>query len=472
MSLTPLDRSVQHPLCFVLMPFGQKPNAKGVVVDFDAVYSEVIRPAIEMAGLEAIRADEERLGGVIHKAMFERLILCRYALADLSVVNANVYYELGIRHAIRPHTTLSIFSAGVELPFDVYANRGVPYEIDSQGRPAEVDAAIKAIAGMLKTAQENTVDDSPLFQLVEGLPWRDAAESLPHEKTDVFRERARYAEQAKEKLQAARAEGPSAIQHAEEELVAAARGGLAAVEAGIVLDLLLSYRAVKAWDEMIRVYEAMDRPLQQTVMVREQLGFALNREAGVKISTNRKTAQALRDRAVQVLKSVIADHGPNPETNGILGRVYKDLWDEAVRHDDAAAPGFLKQAINAYLVGFESDWRDAYPGVNAVTLMEFTDPIDSRQADLLPIVKFAVDRRIASTEPDYWDHATRLEVAVLSRDRSAAAEALADALAVVRESWEPETTARNLRLILEARQRRGEDTAWIDTLVSGLDAKA
>jgi hypothetical protein len=50
-------------LCFVLMPFGRKPDANGRVVDFDAVYLEVIRPAVEDAGLEPIRADEETQGG-------------------------------------------------------------------------------------------------------------------------------------------------------------------------------------------------------------------------------------------------------------------------------------------------------------------------------------------------------------------------------------------------------------------------
>ena len=88
-----------RPLCFVLMPFGKKPDDAGQLVDFDAVYRELIAPAIEEAGLEPIRADEELTGGIIHKPMFERLILCEYAVADLTTANANVFYELGVRHA-------------------------------------------------------------------------------------------------------------------------------------------------------------------------------------------------------------------------------------------------------------------------------------------------------------------------------------------------------------------------------------
>ena len=76
------------PLCFVLMPFGQKPSVGGAMIDFDAVYLELIKPAIDAAGLTPLRADEERAGGIIHKPMFERLILCDYAIADLTTANA------------------------------------------------------------------------------------------------------------------------------------------------------------------------------------------------------------------------------------------------------------------------------------------------------------------------------------------------------------------------------------------------
>jgi hypothetical protein len=71
-----------------------------------------------------------------------------------------------------------------------------------------------------------------------------------------------------------------------------------------------------------------------------------------------------------------------------------------------------------------------------------------------------VERRISAAKPDYWDHATRLELAVLGKDEATASEALGDALAAVREPWEPETTARNLRLIGEARERRRETVTW------------
>ena len=91
------------------------------------------------------------------------------------------------------------------------------------------------------------------------------------------------------------------------------------------------------------------------------------------------------------------------------------------------------------------------------------------------MVRYAVERKIASGKPDYWDYATRLELAVLAKDRGHAETALPDALAAIREKWEPETTARNLRLIREARAARGEDPKsidWIDEIERELSSAA
>jgi hypothetical protein len=215
-----------------------------------------------------------------------------------------------------------------------------------------------------------------------------------------------------------------------------------------VIDLFLSYRSVKAWDAMIDLVPKMSPPLQATVLVQEQLGLALNR-AGRGYE------------AEQVLHELIQQRGPSSETYGILGRVYKDRWETAVKSGNTIlAEGLLLKAINTYLKGFEADWRDAYPGVNTVTLMEIKEPPDTRRSELLAVVTYAVKRRIAGGSPDYWDYATLLEVAVLSKNREDASVALANALAHVREPWEPETTARNLRLIREARERRGDDVNW------------
>ncbi len=431
-----------NELCFVLMPFGKKADVAGTLIDFDSVYSELIAPAIRDAGLDPIRADEEMSGGIIHKPMFERLIFCKFAVADLTTANANVFYELGVRHSVRPWSTVLIFSkGGSQLPFDVAPLRAMPYALTPEGKLADLDATKKSLAERLAKAREaaskEPSKDSPIYQLVENYP------DIDHTKTDVFRERVEYSVEQKKNLAAARKEGADALRAAEKEL-----GNLKSAESGVVIDLFLSYRSVKAWQDMIGLVERMPKELAGTVMVQEQLGLALNR-AGQ------------GDEAETVLRNLIDKRGPSSETYGLLGRVYKDRWEAAVKEGKAVhARGFLDKAIGAYLKGFETDWRDPYPGINAVTLMEIKEPPDPRRQEILPVVSYAFERRIAAGGPDYWDYATRLELAVLGKDEEKAMQALGDALANVRELWEPETTLRNLRLIREARERRGEPVSF------------
>jgi tetratricopeptide (TPR) repeat protein len=428
------------PLCFVLMPFGTKSDGTGTGIDFDAVYEHLLAPAIRAAQLEPIRADEEVTGGIIHKPMFERLILCEYAVADVTIPNPNVFYELGVRHAVRPYSTVLVFAATTRLPFDVELDRGLPYSLDPAGTPTNLQAARQRLTDRLIAARDASVD-SPVFQLIEGFPQIDRL------KTDVFREQVQYSKIWKERLAVAREQGLDAVRAAEREL-----GDLRDVESGILIDLFLSYRAVKGYEEMVSLVEHMPRPLAHTPLVREQLGLALNR-------------LGRRAEAQRVLLALIEERGPSSETYGILGRVYKDEWDDARRSgEEYLAEGFLEKAVAAYLAGFEADWRDAYPGINAVTLMELQDPPDPRRGQLIPVVSYAVERRLASGRADYWDYATRLELAVLAKDERAARKALGQALARVREGWEPESTARNLQLIRAARQDRDESVPWAEAI--------
>ena len=129
--------SGRAPLCFVVMPFGLKPDGRGGSVDFDAVYAELLAPAIRDAELEPLRADQDLVGGMIHKPMFERLILADYAVADLTTANANVFYELGVRHAARPYSTVLVSADVKAAPFDLAPDRVLPYALDEHGAPGE-----------------------------------------------------------------------------------------------------------------------------------------------------------------------------------------------------------------------------------------------------------------------------------------------------------------------------------------------
>lgn len=447
------------PLCFVLMPFGSKIDPlSGLSFDFDAIYNQGIRPGIERAGMEPIRADEERTGGIIHKPMFERLILCDYAIADLTTANANVYYELGVRHAIRPQTTLAIFAANQKIPFDLNFLRCLPYAIGDGNRFGDEEAG-KLAANVAQRLGElralhlsQQAIDSPVFQLLPDYPTPEIARL----KTDVFRAQAEYAADLKNQFARAREARDAAKLHAIEASLGA---DLESTEAGVLVDLFLSYRAVSDWQGMVDLHQRLPAVLKRTVMVREQLGFALNR-------------LGRRGEALEQLEGVLKELGASSETCGLIGRIYKDQWaDSTKKGEKYKALGFLDKAIAMYRQGFEADIRDAYPGINAVTLLDIKgDKVAlAAQADLLPVVRFAVERRLKTTTPDYWDQATRLELAVLANEETEAYARLSDTVAVIREPWEPVTTANNLKMIRDARAARGADVGWLGEIIGELE---
>ncbi|HTU45658.1 MAG TPA: TRAFs-binding domain-containing protein [Bryobacteraceae bacterium] len=479
-----------QPLCFVVMPFGKKKDPsrpRKPEIDFNAIYESAIEPGIRDAGLKAKRADNEETGGIIHKPMFEDLLLCDYVVADLTIPNANVYYELGIRHAARHNTTLPIAAQHSTAPFDVGPVRSLRYKMgaDNSFSPEQANELRAMLGARLKQLRELSrvadAPDSPVFQLIE----KSQQSSLPvdsrlrriketdtalfellnrysgHEKTDIFREYVEYSDQRRKQLQQARNAGSvEQLNLIRDELQP-----FDTVEAGVIVDLYLSYRATKAWEEMINLYRDMPEVLKRTVLVREQLAFALNRRA--KDPAHREC----RDEAIKILEEVLTRIGPSSETYGLLGRIYKDKWEDSIDRPEGA--GSLRQAIAAYAAGFEADWRDAYPGINAVTLLDIEGSQESvaKKDRLVPVVRFAAERRLAG-KPDYWDYATLVEIAVLERNEAEAKKRLEDALANVRESWEPETTARNLRLIREAREKHQTAPGWAKEIEEMLLQKA
>jgi tetratricopeptide (TPR) repeat protein len=210
---------------------------------------------------------------------------------------------------------------------------------------------------------------------------------------------------------------------------------------------------------MIDFIESLPTHVKNTVMVQEQLGFALNRENE-------------RDRAIKVLETVIQQNGPSSETYGILGRVYKDKYDDAVnKKNEALAEACLDKAIETYLKGFETDWRDAYPGTNVLTLLEINNDKE-KVRELIPVVEYSVNRKIKSKVPTYWDYATLLEIAVIANNEAKAKENFTKALSCsIEGDWMYETTIKNLKLISEARMKRNGDVGLVKKMIEALQTQ-
>jgi tetratricopeptide (TPR) repeat protein len=422
--------------CFIDMPFGKKADPKsGIEVDFDQIYSEGIKPAVEAAGLECIRGDMERSGGIIHTAMFARLLLSEFVVADLTMGNPNVFYELGVRHTARPYTTIPIFATISDLPFDVSLVRAIPYDLKNGRLSNQAQVALKtAIKDRIESVLKGPLSkDSPLFQLFDEFP----GIQMSHEVTDVFRSHVEYSEEFKDRLADARIAGSKEKVRDEIRAIQSELGNLKAIERGVLVDLFLSYRDAEAFEDMIALYKEFPSELKHAMITRQQYGFALNRNGDWR-------------KALRVLEKVIADFGESAETYGLLGRVYKDRY-KASDEGDPARTGYLEKAIAAYTKGFEAEPMDYYPGVNAITLLALKAEPESRaEIDrLLPLVMFAVLRQGGAESSDYWTLATVLELALVGGDRNLTNKVLPRLLATDAEGWMFQTTLDNLGLFLK-----------------------
>ena len=139
-------------ICFVIMPFGKK-KVGDKEVDFDPLYADIFAPAInavplpEGGNLEPHRTDQDFFAGDIKQDMFEYLEYSRFALADISGLNFNVAYELGVRHRAREAGT-AIFSQGTAPPpFDISSIKAIPYEYT----PAPEAEKARALIGKVLT---------------------------------------------------------------------------------------------------------------------------------------------------------------------------------------------------------------------------------------------------------------------------------------------------------------------------------
>src|SRR5215470_4386955 len=150
--------------CFVIMPFRIKKDlARKDEIDFDKVYREIIKPSVE--GLKdrgirinCIRSDEIELAGLIHERMIAHIAEADVAVVDITTDNPNVFYELGIRHALRDRVTVLMRRKGKPNPFNVGGMTTIEYDLDEQSAARARDVIANFVAnGLLSGAKDSLV---------------------------------------------------------------------------------------------------------------------------------------------------------------------------------------------------------------------------------------------------------------------------------------------------------------------------
>lgn len=320
--------------CFVVMGFNKKTDpVSGRVIDLDKTYKGIIKPAVTDAGFKCERADEIQHARLIDIPMYERLLNAELVVADLSALNPNAFFELGVRYALRPRTTIVIAESGFKNPFDTnhiatrhYRHDGeaLDFEVVEQFR-AELTTAIKEI----EAAEEI---DSPVYSLLHGLTPPQASGGngrTDGDQTPAFDASPKNPEETFAHL----------IDHAR------------------------SLRSDNKFEEMAAVLRVV-RDLQGERVddyVIQQLGFAIYK------SEKPNPTQSYLD-AIEIFQLLDPDRSLDGETIGLWGAVHKRLADAPDRSVEERRSD-LDTAIDAYSRGF-CLLQDYYNGINAAFLYD------------------------------------------------------------------------------------------------------
>lgn len=303
--------------CFVVIGFGMKNDPQtGKTYDLDKSYRGIIKKAAEDAGLECIRADDVVHAGIIDKSMYEWLLDADVVVADLSTSNANAIYELGVRHALRPHTTIVIAEKNFKFPFDIghllvrrYTHLGDAIDVE------EAERAREELKKAILELTEKKETDSPVYIFLPTLyePTMGKAKEVP-------------------------------------SIAAAAATTAADPTVSLLMDRYHEARDARRWPKAKKALKQLKTKLRGDSHILQQLALATYKDK----KPNPKSAL---EEARNILRELHPRTTNDPETLRTWGDIHKRLWELDSKPED------LEESIRSYGKCFYLK-DDHYNGIN------------------------------------------------------------------------------------------------------------
>ena len=434
-----------RPVCFMIMPYSTKVTgapadvAAPDKVDFDRLWSAALRPAIEQAGYEPVRANED-YGALIITEMIQRLAVSDLVLADVSIPNGNVYYEVGIRHAAQRQGCILTAATWSKPLFDVDQMRQIRYPLpDEKISDATAEEIIAILAAAIPTMAPG---DSPFYQVFPKFPDYDAGHMT------AFRATLQQLSEFQAEIIAARsASGHECRARALELRKRYYSGG--PVQRAVALELLFTLRDCTDWQTTAEFINSLPAELRNSPLVREQSALALSKAGD-------------HDTAIGGLRQLIATAGDTSERRGLLGGRYKKKW-SAARN-----PADLDRAIAEYEAGMKLDLNDYYPASNLARLYRTRNrKNDGDKARIAAAVTLtACERARNRNSNDEWLNPTLLGAAFDAGDVDKAGDLADQVGSEGAAAWKLETTLADCRVAAElhAEPNRGELLAIVERL--------
>jgi tetratricopeptide (TPR) repeat protein len=408
-------------LCFMIMPYGRKAtqvepssNAPGEI-DFNALWDKAFAPTIQSLGYDPVRADQDT-GSLIITQMIERLYFADLVLADMTIPNGNVYYEVGVRHAAQRTGCVLLAADWSKQLFDVAQMRTMRYPL-KEGNIEDATAKLvsEAIKGPIDALSRG---DSPVFASIKGYPTNPDPTAASTMKGVMAQTAVLQG-----KIRAVRATPKSARIMAAQALAEQSINARTTPTDAIALIRLVRdcVDSEEDWSRLASLIERLPSNIAEIQDVREIYAFALANSGNIA-------------EAIAKLEEIVALSGPTPERLGLLGGRYKRLFTNAEDEDKAE---FLNTAIDAYERGMEIDLNQYYCSSNLPRLYKTRKHKgdDERALSVTKIVIAACERAKKLGVADEWLRPTLLGAAFDSGDADKAEELAAEVVAEGPARW-------------------------------------
>lgn len=304
--------------CFVITGFGPKPDHEtGRILDLDKTFEHLIKPVFDELKINCFRAKEIRHSGTIDVPMYEWIYKADIVVADVSTLNSNALYELGVRHALRPNTTIVISEDQTKYPFDI--NHTVISKYEHLGKDIGASEAIRfkrELKHLVQIVLKNKRNDSPVYTY------------LPKLKPPVFTDKELELITKHPKNQVSLS-----------ELINDAENAKNNNEFGVAI---LLYKACLTFEP-------------QNIFLRQRLALATYKNGKPNLK------KALLD-AENILEELNPSETTDIETLGLSGAINKRLFEETDKFL------YLEKSIKFYSKGYHIS-QDYYNGINYAYLL-------------------------------------------------------------------------------------------------------
>ncbi len=406
-------------IAFVVMPFGKKKTGAGDVlapseIDFDQLWQQGYRPALEAEGYLPVRADEQE-GSLIVRDMVAQLMLADIVLSDISIPNANVYYEIGLRHGGSRKGCLLLAADWARPVFDLEQIRRVTYSLSREAvrndNYSDVRAQIREALIHLDIAQ------NPVRELLDGKTLARGESSDLRETRDALRrfqtDLAACKHQISINIESARKSARDIL----------ANHNVSSLPAYCVRELFELVRDVLGWRAVVDFYSTLTGDIPRRPWFIEQTSWARSKLG--------ETAKAIAQ--IEMLNQ---EFGRTSERCRLLGMFHKQEYQQLENLPKRKRA--LNTAIAHYEEGMLLDLNEYRCALHLLALYaERNDATDvGRAADIATHILRITERKRLLNRVDRWTTIARMMVAFHQQNERDASVLLEKASPETLANWE------------------------------------